>query len=144
MESKPKKRQVRKVRSVTREQHVPPKQSAADKPSAEALILQNGRLVEALYRSEVWSQILKPVLDELVAGVSGRCTDGRFYHGTLTRDWSNNTSVFLAGFQKALMDYSNSINDFVLAKNKLIAQQKAEASAVKQPMIGPLMEDEDE
>lgn len=146
MVSKPKKRQVRKVRSATQEPPKSPLQQDKTevKPSsAEALIKMNGELVEQLMSSKVWKEIVLPLLQESVASVSGRYTNGRFWHGSLTTKWNENNSVFFAAYQKALMDFNNNLHDFVVAKNKLIEDKKTEEFEKKAPIYDPFMEVED-
>lgn len=107
--------------------------------SADELVRANGDLVEALLTSEVWGEIVFPLLSEGVASVSGRYTNGRFHHGDLTRSETNRD--FLAGYQKGLMDLSNRLSDFVEAKKKLALKKKAEAASESAPMINPFLED---
>jgi hypothetical protein len=172
MESKPKKRQVRKVRSVTQERpksqtqnkftgsfceypcevcicdgsecgrnNKKPKSANPDKPtSAEALIKMNGELVEELFLSRPWTEIAMPLLQELIAGVSGRFTNGRYYHGSLTRDLSLNTGLY----QKALMDFYNHLQDFIDTKNKVMNAKKEEALDKKAEVYNPFMEEQNE
>ena len=142
MESKPKKRQVRKVVSETPEQPKPvPQQLKPTNP--ESLIRRNGELVEQLFTSEAWADIAFPLLQESIAGVSGRLSNGRFYHGSLTRDWSGNNSLFVAGYQKALMDFFNNLQDFVSARDKLLEKKKEEAQDKKAAVYNPFMEDQE-
>lgn len=147
MESKPKKRQVRKARSAIQEPKPldPPHQDKTT--SVEALIKINAELVEQLLSSRVWVEIVKPLLDESIASVSGRFTNGRYWHGGLTTKWNENNSIFYAAYQKALMDFYNNIHDFVLAKDKLISKKKMEAmeeKEAKSPIYNPFMEESDE
>lgn len=107
----------------------------------EKLVIENGKLVEELLSSQAWRDIAMPLLEESIAGVSGRLTNGRFHHGDLTKDWSANQSVFFAGYQKALMDYFNHLQDFVVAKDNLIAKKKREAEDSKAPIYNPYMEE---
>lgn len=130
---------VKKVQAELKSPHKP----FGDK-TVEQLVIENGTMVEDLYKSPVWSDILEPMMTEFVAGVSGRYTNGRWYHGTLTRDWTANTSIFVAGYQKGLMDLFNGLNDFVAKKReleaKMIHQKKEEAAQV----INPFMESLDD
>jgi len=124
-----------------------PAQPAQDKPkttSAEVLIEQNGRLVEELYQSKVWVEIIKPLIDESIASVCGRFTNGRYWHGGLTTKWAANEPLFYAAYQKALMDFNNNLNDFVLAKEKLLAAKKAEKADKDAPIYNPFMEPDSE
>ena len=137
MDSKPKKRKVPKVSSAI------PDHPESHKPQdPKVLIRQNGELIEGLLCSEAWREIVFPVLEEMKAGVSGRFTNGRYWHGTLTSEWSGNTSVFVAGYQKGLMDFYNKIHDFVLAKNKIDEDAKRDAQESKAPIINPFMEED--
>lgn len=77
----------------------------------------------------------------MIAGVSGRFTNGRFYHGTLTRDIEKGQGGFLSGYQRALMDFSNNLQDFVDVRNKHAEKKKAEEFDKKAPMYNPFMED---
>ena len=124
-----------------------PKSPKVDKPelkptSAEALIRRNGELVEELFASKPWQEIVQPLFEESIAGVSGRLTNGRYYHGTLTRDWTGNTSLFVAGYQKSLMDFWNHLHDFILEKDKLNLQKKLDIAEKKAPLYNPFLEEE--
>lgn len=145
MESKPKKRLVRKVRSATQEPpKSPPQDKAQDKPtSAEALIRFNGDLIESLFASHVWKELVLPVLHESVASVSGRFTNGRYWHGSLTTNWKDDNPLFVAGYQKALMDFNNNLHDFIVARNKLNENKKIEKEEKTAPIYNPFMEDLD-
>ena len=140
MVSKPKKRQVRKVLSVTPEQpKSPPQQS-----NPEALIVHNGTIVEELLKTEGWLTIAEPVLREMIASVSGRLTNGRYHHGSLTTKWDGSNSIFYAAYQKALMDFSNNLYDFILAKNKVIEDRKTQSVEKDAPVYNPFMEEANE
>jgi hypothetical protein len=91
--------------------------------------------------SEVWRDIVLPLLLEQVAGVSGRYTNGRFHHGDLTR-LPLGSGDFLAGYQKALMDFNNGLHDFILAKNKLLLERAKEEDSKKQPYVNPFLEEQ--
>ena len=109
----------------------------------EQLIRENGELVEQLFQSEVWQTIVMPTFEEAIAGVSGRKTNGRYYHGELTRGGGAPNPVFLAGYQKGLMDLWNHLHDFVQAKEKLEAKIKAEKLNSQEKLINPFVEDSD-
>jgi hypothetical protein len=145
MASKPKKAKVVKARSATQERKELPKQDKKEessKPtSVEALTIQNGQLIEQLLSSRPWVEIVKPLLDESIAGVSGRFTNGRYWHGTLTTKWDENTSLALAFYQKALMEFYNNIHDFVVAKDKLLRDKKQDELDKSAPIYNPFMED---
>ena len=119
-----------------------PSQSQPVDQTPDQLIRSNGTLVENLFTNEGWVQIAEPLIAEYISGVSGRKTNGRYHHGTLTRDWSANTSVFVAGYQKGLMDFYNGLNDFIAAKNNLNEKVKVEAKVASAPFINPFMEED--
>ena len=148
MEPKRKNRKARTGVSVTRVQPELPKQSVKPselKPSSpEALIRYNGILVEGLLNSPVWREIVFPVLQECIASVSGRFTNGRYWHGSLTNNWKDNNSLFVAGYQKALMDFYNNLHDFIGAKEKLEEKRKTEEIEKKAPLYNPFMEEGDQ
>lgn len=126
------------MRSETPE---PPKSlPPQDNSSPEALIVQNGSLVEELFGSQVWQEIAQPLLAESIAGVSGRFTNGRYWHGTLTTDWKGEMPLFLAGYQKALMDYHNRLQDFVAKKHETLKKKKEEVADAKAPLYNPYLE----
>ena len=142
MVSKPKKRQVLKAHSETPE---PPKSQAKhDKPTqVEALIRYNGNLIQGLFINPGWVEIAFPLLQELIAGVSGRFTNGRFYHGTLTRDFSGNSTIFSAGYQKGLMDFYNGLDDFLVTMEKQVNAKKQEKEEGEAKVYNPFMEELD-
>ena len=123
----------------------PPQDKKKDevKPtSVEDLIHFNGELVEQLFSSKPWQEIAFPLIQESIAGVSGRLTNGRYHHGTLTRDWTANTSLFVAGYQKALMDFYNNLQDFVSAKDKQLASKAKSKADKAAPLYNPFMEED--
>lgn len=127
------------MRSATPEQ---PKQDPSLKPtSAEALIKYNAELVEGLFSSQVWNEIVLPLIQESIAGVSGRYTNGRFYKGNFTKTQDNHG--WLAGYQCALEEFNNNLRDFVDAKETLKANKKLEEAEKKAPMYNPFMEDQE-
>ena len=127
---------------MTQEQPRPPKQDkVAQAQSPEQLIVQNGLLVEELFQSKAWNEIVKPLLDEFISSVSGRFTNGRYWHGTLTKEWKAETPLFLAGYQKALMDFHNSLHDFVVAKNKISEEKKKATEEATGQVYNPFLEE---
>ena len=127
---------------ATQELKKSPKQDNLKPTSADALIRYNGELVEQLLSSKAWEEIVLPLLQESIAGVSGRYTNGRYWHGGLTTKWDGTNSIFYAAYQKALMDFNNNLHDFILAKNKLEQDKKNEVLDNKAPLYNPFMEEE--
>ena len=146
MESKPKKRQVRKVRVVTPVPKEQPKQQlkslkiVAQPTSAEALIKQNGDLIESLISHEGW-HIVEELIDEGIASVSGRKTNGYYYDGELTRGGKNKD--YLSGYQEALSQLYNRVKDFIIIRDRAIARKKAEEQCEKGEVYNPFLEKED-
>jgi hypothetical protein len=134
MESKRKKRQVHREPQV-------PKDLPLKQKSPEALIKFNGELVESLFASEAWREIAFPLLQESIASVSGRFTNGRFHQGNLTRTRANREE--LAGYQLALEEFYNRLSDFIEAKNNLIKKKKQEEVDKQAPFYNPFMEEQD-
>lgn len=132
MVSKRKKQQVPKV-PIT-----PP-----NKPnSPEALIRFNAELVETLFASPVWIEIVFPLLQESIASVSGRFTNGRFHQGTLTRSKEN--PDILRGYQLALEEFHNRLHDFILMRDKIKESKKQAEQEKTGKIFNPMMEDFDE
>lgn len=123
-------------KSLLKDKVEPPKE-------IDQLIRFNGDLIESLFASHVWKEIVLPQLQESVSSVSGRFTNGRYWHGSLTTNWKDNNSLFVAGYQKGLMDFHNSLHDFILAKNKLEESNRIEKAEKNAPVYNPFMEDED-
>lgn len=133
-----------KVPSATQE-HAKSQSQPLSKGSRERLIIKNGDLIEDLTKHEAWSTIIVPLLQERIASVSGRLTNGRYYHGTFTQDWKGETPVMLAGYQKALMDIWNDIQDFVVARDRVLVQKKQDDTEKAQVVVNPFLEElEDE
>lgn len=132
MESKRKKRQVHKVLPI------PPSKPT----SAEALIRFNGDLVESLFSSQVWIEIVFPLLQESIASVSGRYSNSRFWQGTLTR--TTHDLHELKGYQLALEEFHNRLHDFILAKDKLQEKSKQSILDKEAKLYNPFMEEHDE
>lgn len=131
-----------KAASATQEQRKPQQQG---KRSVEEQIIYNGELVAKLLGSEVWLDIVQPVLQESIAGVSGRFTNGYYYHGRITAKVEDaNTIAFLAGYQKGLMDLSNHIYDFVSKKVAIEDARVKSKSEKDAPLYNPAAEDIDD
>ena len=145
MALKRKKRKVVREASATPEPPKQHKQDRVDKPtSQEALIRWNGELVEALYASTVYVEIIQPLLSEGIASVTGRLTNGRYHHGSLTRPDEASPLEFQKGYAKGLMDFHNYLQDFVQAKDRLIQAKKSAEAEKKAPLYNPFMEEHDE
>ena len=106
----------------------------------ESLVKHNGLLVEALIHSEVWIQILSPLIDETIASVSGRKTNGRWHHGDFTR--TKEDAQFLKGYQKSAMDIHNHLLDFIKAKDDISKKYIQEAQEAHAPIVNPFMEED--
>lgn len=124
-----------------------PKPSPAPQPKAtpnpEALVIDNGNLVENLLNSQEWKQIAFPLLLEMVASVSGRYTNGRFYKGEFTKTSSMNLDR-QSGYQTALEDFNNNLHDFIVARNNLLTKKKTDEADKQSPIINPFLEDNNE
>lgn len=137
MVSKPKKAKVLKVRKATQEL---PKSLKQDKPTtAEALIIFNGNLVEELISHPGWN-IVEELIDEGVASVSGRKTNGYYYFGDLER--GSRSKDYLTGYQEGLKQFYNRIKDYIRVRDKMLAQKKDDDVQSKAPFINPFMEEE--
>jgi len=97
--------------------------------------------VEELFASTPWSEIVFPLLQESIAGVSGRFTNNRYWHGTLTTNWKDDNPLFVAGYQKGLMDFYNHLHDFILAKNNLAKEKKEKEAEKTAPIYNPFLEE---
>lgn len=137
MESKRKKLRVPRARLETHD----PSESPIPPVEYERLVRRNARLVRELLRSKVWFDILDPLISEGVASVSGRRTNGRYYHGELTK--GSKERDYLAGYQRALMDLFNRIMDFPDAEEKMLEKKKEDEKAKSAPLYNPFMEDFD-
>ena len=124
---------------ATPEHKEQPKQ--LDKPTqAEALIKFNGDLVESLISHEGW-HIVEELIDEGIASVSGRKTNGYYYDGELTRGGKNKD--YLSGYQEALSQLYNRIKDFIITRDRAISRKKAEEQFEKGDVYNPFLEKED-
>ena len=139
MESKPKKAQVRKGRKAT--PVLPKSPVPQDKPSqAEALVKFNGDLIESLLSHQGWT-IVEDLIDEGIASVSGRKTNGYYYDGELTRGGKNKD--YLSGYLEGLSQLYNRVKDFVITRNKMVERKKAEEQYEKGEVYNPFLEKED-
>lgn len=92
-----------------------------------------------MYSSEVWTEIIFPLLQESISSVSGRYTNGRYYHGQIIKD--SKSRDFLAGYQLALEEFSNRIHDFILTRDRMQSRKKQEALDKVAPVINTFTED---
>ncbi len=109
--------------------------------NAEALIKMNGDLIESIISHQGWT-IIEDLIDEGIASVSGRKTNGYYYDGDLTRGGKNKD--YLSGYQEALSQLYNRIKDFIIARDKLIRKRKEEESEVKGEVYNPFLEKEED
>ena len=148
MVSKSKKGRVRKARRVTpapKKSPVqpPPQPKGRDDRTAAQIIIHNGNLVENLFKSEEWRTIAQPLLEESIASVTGRKTNGRYYHGSFTKGHADGIGVYLSGYQCGLMDLHNRLLDFIDMKNITLKRLKDEKLDEKAVMVNPFMESTD-
>jgi hypothetical protein len=137
MGSKRKKRKVRKVLSATPVQEKSPKPQ--DSKTARQIIIEQGQLIESLISHEGWS-IIEELIDEGIASVSGRKTNGYYYSGELTRGGKDKN--YLTGYQEALTQLYNRVKDFIISKNKILNAKKKELEETKAPIINPFLEED--
>jgi hypothetical protein len=121
-----------------------PKAEAPLKEKTDQLIRHNGKLVKALFDSEVWNEIVLPLIEETTASVCGRMSNGYYYHGASTRSWNESKLAFYSGYQKCAMDINNRLVDFVRAMERLDKKKKAEAEQAKAPIVNPMLEELDD
>jgi hypothetical protein len=121
---------------------VPPKlQVQQDKPTdAESLVRFNGDLIESLISHQGWV-IVEELIDEGIASVSGRKTNGYYYDGELTRGGKNKD--YLSGYQEALSQLYNRVKDFVITRDKMIKRRKDEEAMVQGDVYNPFLTEED-
>lgn len=105
------------------------------------MIRSNGDLVEGLLNSPVWKEVAAPLLHEMIATVSGRLTNGRYYHGSLTHDSGKVNLAFVAGYQKSLMDFHNSLRDFIEERDKLARSVRERETEKRLPVYNPFLEE---
>ena len=138
------KRKIRKALKAVSKTHVPeksPRQTGDFKPSsAEALIKHNGDLIESLISHQGW-QIIEELLDEGIASVVGRKTNGYYYDGALNNSTKNKD--YLTGYKEALTQFYNRVKDFILVRDKLSAIKKQEEIDSKAPVYNPFLENDD-
>ena len=141
MARKPKGKQPQAV-----QEHKSPKVSQGTEKASnllektESLVRHNGLLIEDLIRSEAWLQILSPLIDETIASVSGRKTNGRWHHGDFTR--TKEDTQFLKGYQKSAMDIHNRLMDFIKAKDDIDKKHIQEVTEAQAPIVNPFMEED--
>ncbi len=105
----------------------------------DRLLISNGGLIEKLITSPVWQEIIGPDLHTRIQRTLGhQKEDGRWVHGP----WMiNDKDRFEAGKAAGLMDFSNSLIDYVNAKKDAIARlSKVETEKDKPDLIDPMME----
>lgn len=100
----------------------------------------NGDLVESLLSHDGW-HIVEELIDEGIASVSGRKTNGYYYDGELTR--GNKNKEYLSGYQEALSQLYNRVKDFVLARDRAIKRKKDEEAMIKGEVFNPFLETEE-
>lgn len=118
-----------------------PRKIRHEERSREALIRHNGELVEEFLDSEVYLDIIKPVIDESIAGVDGRQNGNKWLFGEFNKSKNIDRLQFLSGYSLALKEFINRIISFVEAKHGLQAKKEEEKIEKRQPIINPFLED---
>ena len=96
--------------------------------------------MESLLSHEGW-RIVEELIDEGVASVVGRKTNGYYYNGSLTMNDKNKD--YLTGYQEALTQLYNRIKQFIMARNSLELNKKQVELDKEAPVYNPFMEDLD-
>lgn len=117
----------------------PPVKEAETSKTAGQIILEQGNLVESLIAHPGW-KIVEELIDEGVASVSGRKTNGYYFNGELVRGGKNKD--YLTGYQEALTQLYNRIKDFIIAKDKMILAKKQEELDKNAPIYNPFLEED--
>ena len=94
----------------------------------DSKIVHNGTLVEELFRSIAWQEIVGPELYRLINSAgSSQKEDGTWIQGQcLTRLANTEVRTWDAGYQSALMEFSNNLLSFVKAKEKVVNNKRKE------------------
>lgn len=107
----------------------------------ESLIKYNGELVKEFLESEVYQDIIKPLLDESIASVEGREVNKKWLFGEFNKTVNFSKLQFYCGYSLALKEFNNRIMSFIDAENELKNQKTEEKVAKSQPMVNPFLED---
>lgn len=108
-------------------------------------LIYNGRLVEDGISSEFWQEIVGPELHRMISGTTGyQLESGKW----VTGEWSkptttNDNAKYLAGYVKALQDFSNNLLAFVDAKERAVKRRDSN-NETDEPYQYPMMEEYDE
>ena len=107
----------------------------------EHKLVHNGQLVEELIRSEVWQEIVGPQLHDMISGSIGfQKKDGRWLQGHWAKSrLPDNERIFSAGYSSGLMEFSNSMLDFIREKDKVVQNRKSRKQ--NQKMVRPMEEE---
>lgn len=109
--------------------------------SRESLIRYNGELVEELLESEVYKDIIKPLLDESIASVDGKQINHKWLFGEFNKTINLTKLQFYSGYSIALKEFANRLISFIEAKNNLQIQKEEAKKEKHQPIINPFLED---
>lgn len=96
--------------------------------------------MESLLNHKGWT-IIEDLIDEGIASVVGRKTNGYYYSGELIRGGKNKD--YLTGYQEALSQLYNRIKDFISARDKMIKRKKEEEEFENGEVFNPFLEKEE-
>jgi len=75
----------------------------------------------------------------MIESVKGRCNeDGRWIAGHMIRSRNEEKYMFYCGYATALMEFNNSVYDFIKAKERTLKEEEEEEENKNAPMVGPL------
>jgi len=73
--------------------------------------------------------------------VSGRLTNNKFIQGSFTRPNNTVSLEYLSGYQAALEQLHNNLQEFVSEKQNLLEKKLQEQTEAEAPVYNPFMED---
>lgn len=109
--------------------------------SKESLIRHNGELVSEFLTTEVYREIIKPLIDESIASVDGKERGGRWYFGEFNKQINLPKLQFYCGYSLALKEFLNRLVSFVDAMEDLKKKKEEMVEEKKQPIINPFLEE---
>ena len=115
-----------------------------DQKLVDQKLVENGEMVENMLKSDVWQEIVGPELYRRIVSAKGhQKSDGRWVIGTWAiTNATNDEMKYAAGYIGGLMEFSNSLLDFIKAKNDATNRLQALQNINdKNDLVDPMMED---
>jgi len=116
---------------------------------AEQQVITNGKLIEEVFKLKGWKALIEPMMDEMIASVIGRKSNGLWLKGHMVKSRKDEKKEFYIGYLCGLQELWNSIQNYPISaetiKRRISERTEEEKEAKAQiPMVNDAEEEDSE